>query len=324
MTGQRGYSLVELLVSLAIILILLALLIPAILAMREASRKVTCASHLRQYGLALHNYHDVMGQLPPGAIHAHGPDYDPEVDGRGRSEHWRSTWILSSLSFLEADAASHLADFQGTLTSTESMRKLVASKQGAMICPTNGPSQPLITPGEFAKGNYAACFGGYDQFHTADAEDPAYRAAFSAIGQRGSSFAEITDGLSNTIYLGEVLTLDSGLDGRGTWAHPAGCGFVAELGRLTPNADAWNDPLRYSDSPAYCDPDYYGYHRKSCIQGLDGVDANIGLRSYHSEGAMAGLADGSTIFLKDRIDPKLYQQIITIAGRESVDMSETR
>jgi prepilin-type N-terminal cleavage/methylation domain-containing protein len=99
---RRAFTLVELLVVIAIIGVLVALLLPAVQAAREAARRTQCTNHLKQIGLALHNYHSTHRSFPFGK----GPSY-PGAQGYAR---WSCHALM--LPFMEQTALHDTLDFR--------------------------------------------------------------------------------------------------------------------------------------------------------------------------------------------------------------------
>ncbi|MCH7987890.1 MAG: DUF1559 domain-containing protein [Planctomycetes bacterium] len=91
-----GFTLIELLVVIAIIAILIALLLPAVQQAREAARRATCKSHLKQIGIALHNYHNAHSVFPPGWVAGRVTSGSSSLDERNNYFAW-STMLLPHL-----------------------------------------------------------------------------------------------------------------------------------------------------------------------------------------------------------------------------------
>jgi prepilin-type N-terminal cleavage/methylation domain-containing protein len=96
----RGFSLIELLVSMSIIGVLVSLILPAVQDAREGARRAQCMNNLKQVGIALHGYHETFGCLPIGA--------------RSQRTTMGPSWIVGLLPHLDQMAAYQLFDMEGS------------------------------------------------------------------------------------------------------------------------------------------------------------------------------------------------------------------
>ncbi|MEO8493569.1 MAG: DUF1559 domain-containing protein [Planctomycetota bacterium] len=175
MKKRRGITLVELLVVIAIIGILIALLLPAVQAAREAARRMQCANHVKQIGLGFQLYHDTFRQFPWG-----GKNYINCCNSKIRN-YWNWTYYIYP--YIERQ----------TLVDTQSDAVVYATPISIYYCPSRrGPK----LYDNIHRGDYAGSAGSSTTGSVADG----MVVESNRITVRMSS---VTDGTANTILVGE-------------------------------------------------------------------------------------------------------------------------
>lgn len=198
----RAFTLVELLVVIAIIGILIALLLPAVQAAREAARRSQCTNNLKQWGLALHNYHDTHKAF----VYRRGGSYGTSGVTTSGNQYGRSGFI-SLLPFIEQGPMwDKIKAGDSTYPTSGCPPEGPTGWLGwapwnkapnAVKCPSDGSAMANAT----VASNYMFCMG--DQVNSC-AGDETLRGMFSY--RRCCTMAEVKDGLSNTVMMSERLT----------------------------------------------------------------------------------------------------------------------
>jgi prepilin-type N-terminal cleavage/methylation domain-containing protein len=107
---DRGFTLIDLLVVIAIIAVLIALLLPAVQSAREAARRISCTNNLKQLGLAMHNYQETINTFPIGVMGIRSPTLYPWAgDPTGKIN--RRTWAFMILPYFEQGAMYNAVNF---------------------------------------------------------------------------------------------------------------------------------------------------------------------------------------------------------------------
>lgn len=289
---RTGFTLIELLVVIAIIAILIALLLPAVQQAREAARRTQCRNNLKQIGLAVHNYHDVYGMIPPGWIGADLVTNEPYVDG---SNGWG--WATKILPYLDQMPVYNQINFsltvQDALNASPRLQTIPT-----FLCPSdqNQNKKWMIKDDmdvdicEVSLSTYPAVYG------TGELHDCEGQAAPFVCGGNGMffhnsaiRFSAVQDGLSNTLMIGERKTkvVDEWYS---TWNGYVSHGEEAAVRILGTTDHTPNHPDNHFDD----------------------------FSSYHVGGAIFGLGDGSVRFIGQNLDKDLYQHLATRNGGEAL------
>lgn len=330
--GRSGFTLVELLVVIAIIGILVALLLPAIQAAREASRRSQCLSNLKQIGIGLHNFHDTYRRFPPGGA-ADQPPFGERVGGAA----WGASWLVYLLPFVEQRGLFNTLKFDGNSGWAHATNP--DNYDSADLSGYRCPSSPLPTNTNLTIGtggtiacrpSYAAICGATQELNPAETRvSTGGGAAGCCSGGKVSgggilfpnaqiNMSAILDGTSSTLLVGEssnFLYTQSGtkVDWSSGW-H----GFFI-------GCDSTNTPPNYSNggdartmnqlSLRYLINQNRGWPDPPGNCGTTGVCDNVGsntpLTSAHPGGVSILLADGSSRLLSDTVTARVLGWLAT-------------
>lgn len=294
---RRGFTLIELVVTLGVIAILISLMIPAVQAVRERARSVKCASQLKQVGLALHNYHTTHLVFPMGSS-AFVPKLTSSAPPSGA---WG--YVSYLLPYLDETPRWRTINFQSPNCCAEIIQQQASGQRDPVSQPLTiaiCPSDPMggilhesgwsisYPCGRLFPGNYLGVSG--DQTRGCAGIKNGNGVLFSLSSTTTSA---IRDGLSQTLMVGE---------------------------RGIPSHQAWGWLICGGTECEHYLSTYYGL-----APGEDGgaaQDVDRRFWSWHRSGAHFVFADGRVRYLNYSIDDSVFAAISTVKGAETLTLSE--
>jgi prepilin-type N-terminal cleavage/methylation domain-containing protein len=312
---RAAFTLVELLVVIAIIGVLVALLLPAVQAAREASRRTSCTNNLKQWSLGMHNYHDVHGTLPLGS--QKGDLTPPKMN--------RMSWPVVMWPFVEQSALFEAYDYSigywesssskpkaNIVSSPSSSEDSVMGRQISLyFCPSDRTGFWKGDKYWRSRGSYAVCEGNTQG--TSDEERSSAFTLQTSVAELNKSFAfrDILDGTSNTLLMSEIImaTKDTTWDCRGDF-------FNDDDGYQFHTV---NSPNRGIDVCVICDAAAQNSKvPPPCAPSSPTNPKAKSARSKHTNGVVTAIVDASVRFVPSNVDLKAWRAAGTSRGGEQV------
>lgn len=335
--ARPGFTLVELLVVIAIIGVMVGLLLPAVQAAREASRRMTCSNKLKQIGLAIHNYESAHNRLPGGyqsfnRYHLIGTLAPEDFDALTWDATTGWAWTAAILPFLEQQSVYDAIDFASPLWEPRfaSVRELTLP---VFLCPsaTGGDlafnvvdesGANLIKRGvpiRLGRSHYVASHGREEAWGERSGPAGGLQGEVGRIADgpffRNSAirFTDVLDGLSNTIFIGEHTSRLSDK----SWAGIVPGAFVHPKFTSPDNGPESAAGLLFVHSgPSGGEVDVFG---NTIIHPPNFPTLHVcQMQSEHPGGAHVLLGDGSARFISQTIARETFAALSSIAGGESV------
>ncbi len=321
----RGFTLVELLVVIAIIGILVSLLLPAVQAAREASRRMSCQNNLKQIGLSLHNFESANRRFPAGYQSTPGVGFRDSQTGD-----WGPGWSWLAIVLPHLEQTSLQQSLKWDLPCWDPANsEAVKATVPFFLCPSAIGNTPTIGITDINKNVWQnAVFGRSNYVHNVGWNDIWSSPATTnyedtLLGCNGVMFrnskvrvADVTDGLTNTVFAGErsPFLADAVWAGVVPGAKHYSYNQFASSGTGGPginydNAGSYvganSGPSIYEDPQIIHPPNWPGGHTDQ-------------MYSHHTGGCNLLMGDGSVRFQSDNIRFSTFQAMCSRSGGEVI------
>jgi prepilin-type N-terminal cleavage/methylation domain-containing protein/prepilin-type processing-associated H-X9-DG protein len=315
--ARRAFTLVELLIVIAIVGILIALVMPAVQAARAAARRSACANNLRQIGVALSSYDAARGAFPPGRGTPAPRIFSPQAHLLAYLE---DASLFAMIDFNEAPAGYTVPP--STVYDGSRNFPAAATLCSVYICPADDAAGRV--PGsDFAATNYAGSTGSGLAGGLLATADGAFRLGLPV------SSRDVTDGTSHTVAFSE-RTLGDGAAAPTTEPGRPDRAMREIAGATTPDssvcapsaAGAWNHERGAKWIVGNYGNSLYNHAWPPNAAAIDCLNATqqkalTAARSRHGSGVNTLFCDASVHFIADTVAHNVWQAAATRAGNEA-------